>query len=154
MTFSPVFVSLNLTHSHWFYLFLILLSSRGLTIFKFIAILVAVLLTSAAKMYPPPPHCFLSSPSPLSSEVFEVLILYFIYLFIHVLFLFVFFTFNDFFHSAELREWFLTQQIINSLLLLEDITCQINFCNIPVGHFFSLFICGNSYFLIVRASAW
>lgn len=53
--------------------------------------------------------------------------------------------------------FFLTQQIINSLLAFEDITCWINFCDIPLGGlliFFPPFICGNSYFLIGTASEW
>lgn len=79
---------------------LILSASRGLTIFKFITIRVAVLLTSAAKIYPPPPPCRLSSPARVSSQVFEGLIIYL------SLYFFIFFTFNDFFHSAELRECF------------------------------------------------
>lgn len=31
---------------------------------------------------------------------------------------------------------FFTQQIINSPLALEDITCRINFCYIPAGRLF------------------
>ncbi len=82
------FLSTSLTPSDS--LPLILSSSWGLTIFEFITILVAVLLTSAAKFYSSPPPCFLSSPSTPSSQVFEDFI---IYLFINSFF----FTFNDFF---------------------------------------------------------
>lgn len=41
----------------------------------------------------------------------------------------------------SLGKGFFAQPIINSLLALEDITCRINFCNIPVGRLFIFYFC-------------
>lgn len=86
---------------------LILSSSRGLAIFKFITILVAVLLTSAAKNVSSPLLLLVLLPAPFHLPLLSLLrclrFKLFIYLFIYSFF---FFTFNDFFHSAELRECF------------------------------------------------
>lgn len=102
LTSPPLFVYAQISHSSlplWFSL-----SGSGSfghphgspAIFKSTAILVAVLLTSSAKFFPPSLRRSLSS---LSSQVFELLIIY--------LSIYSIFTFNDFFHSAEFGIFYL-----------------------------------------------